>query len=138
VTFGTGICYDIRVIECLDARLVGESFLKGKKRDFGRGETVELYSFEFKLKIDVPDYRSDLREEFSRLEPDISSAGSARKKNPASLTRYGASKGKILAQRASTCSLSKDFHPESEVVGSHVPLVKWEGSEKSSRRSQEL
>ncbi len=71
---------------------MGECALKEKKRGFGRGETVEIYSWESKLKYDVPEYRSDLREEFSRLEPDISSACSARKKNPASLTRYRAFK----------------------------------------------
>jgi hypothetical protein len=102
---------------------VGESSLKEKKKRFGRGGTVELYSFVFKLKIDVPDYRSDLREEFSRLEPDISSAGSAREKIHASLSRHGAFRRYILAQRRRRAVVEAIFILKVMILVHMVPFV---------------
>jgi hypothetical protein len=59
------------MLQCWHVRSVGRSFLKGKKRGFGRGETVELYNCECELKIEnsdgVPDYCSDTREGFLGL-----------------------------------------------------------------------
>jgi hypothetical protein len=57
-------CSSARLFEC---RLVGESSLRGKKRNLGRGETVKLYNFEFKLEIGVPDYPSNSEKNFLGL-----------------------------------------------------------------------